>query len=142
MNVKMFHKQIQIKAFYVKVYGVIAWPLMGGWFLHASSEQQASEALAHYLQVRGGNVQKLEPVGLSCLLVVLHTCTSQSMIFQLYMIWTWWRRPKKGGWPTVGLPILAFCRVLYFVQHLHWAILSVLPQLDPSMAQWDSNSQS
>ena len=27
------------------------------------------------------------------------------------------------------------------VQHRHLAILSVFPRLDPSMAQWDSNSQ-
>ena len=52
-------------------------------------------------------------------------------------------RQAEEGWPTVGLPrhrhFVGFFKVS--VQHRHWAILSVLPRLDPSITEWDSNSQ-
>ena len=51
------------------------------------------------------------------------------------------RRPEEGC-PTVGIPssckhFVGFYKVP--VQHRYWAILSVLPQLDPSLAKWDLN---
>ena len=59
-----------------------------------------------------------------------------------------WGRPEEEGWQVNGrtpkpkvIDILWGSLFKVPVQHWHHAITSVLPRLDPSMAQWESNSQ-
>ena len=68
---------------------------------------------------------------------------SQTSIFQLYLwphidVQVAWRR-LTYGWAPNSIGILYGSNVP--IQNRCQAILSVLPRLEPSMAQWNSNSQ-